>query len=143
METAWSWAPATGLTCYSCRLTAASPTVTTTYTVTVTDANGCTSDARVTVAVGTTCTIFVPNAFTPTKQGNRLFRPIPVGVTIEYFRVYNRWGQMVYSSNEPHKGWDGMLNGKMQDPGTFVWMVQGIDFTGKVIFKKGTTVLIR
>ena len=87
--------------------------------------------------------IFVPNAFTPTKQANRLFRPIPVGVTIEYFRVYNRWGQMVYSSNEVHKGWDGTLNGKMQDPGTFVWMVQGVDFTGKVVFKKGTMVLIR
>jgi hypothetical protein len=87
--------------------------------------------------------IFVPNAFTPTKGTNRIFRPIPVGVTLEFFRVYNRWGQLVFSSNEGGKGWDGTISGKMQDPGTFVWMVRGVDFTGKVIVKKGTMILVR
>ncbi len=88
--------------------------------------------------------IFVPNAFTPGKNQNFLFRPIPVGVTkIDYFRVYNRWGQLVYSSTESGRGWDGTFAGKNQDAGTYVWVVQGHDFTGKVIAKKGTMVLIR
>ena len=88
--------------------------------------------------------IFVPNAFTPGKGHNTVFRPIPVGISnFEFFRIYNRWGQLVYSTNEANKGWDGSIGGKPQDPGTFVWMVRGVDFTGKVIFKKGTMILIR
>ena len=88
--------------------------------------------------------IFVPNAFTPGKNLNFLFRPIPVGISkIDYFRVYNRWGQLLYSSTESGRGWDGTFAGKNQDAGTYVWVVQGHDFTGKVIAKKGTMVLIR
>jgi PKD repeat protein len=87
--------------------------------------------------------IFVPNAFTPGKNQNNLFRPIPVGISrIDYFRVYNRWGNLVFSSNDG-RGWDGTLAGKTQDSGSYVWVVQGRDFTGKVITKKGTMVLIR
>ncbi|HKP32749.1 MAG TPA: PKD domain-containing protein [Chitinophagaceae bacterium] len=88
--------------------------------------------------------IFVPNAFTPGKGRNNLFRPIPVGISeFNFFRVYNRWGQLVFSSSEPSKGWDGTIGGKPQDTGTYVWMVRGTDFTGKVVFKKGTMVLLR
>jgi gliding motility-associated-like protein len=88
--------------------------------------------------------IFVPNAFTPKKQVNNIFRPIPVGITkIDYFRIYNRWGQLLFSSAYNTDGWNGTFNGKDQDPGTYVWMVQGVDYTGKVITKKGSFVLIR
>jgi PKD repeat protein len=87
--------------------------------------------------------IFVPNAFTPGKNQNNLFRPIPVGIArIDYFRIYNRLGNLVFSSNDG-RGWDGTLAGKMQDPNTYVWVVRGTDFTGKVITKKGTMILIR
>ncbi|MGZ5133545.1 MAG: PKD domain-containing protein [Flavitalea sp.] len=87
--------------------------------------------------------IFVPNAFSPNGR-NKLLRPIPVGISnLEYFRVYNRWGQLVFQSNEARKGWDGTLAGKLQDGGTYVWMVQGKDFTGKTVSKKGTAILIR
>ena len=88
--------------------------------------------------------IFVPNAFTPDKVQNNIFRPIPVGISqIDFFRVYNRWGQMVYSANQTGSGWDGKVGGKIQASDTYVWMVQGKDFTGKTIFKKGTVILIR
>jgi CHU_C Type IX secretion signal domain/PKD domain len=91
----------------------------------------------------TTPDIFVPNAFTPGSTINYLFRPIPVGISrIDYFRVYNRWGNLVFSSNDG-TGWDGRIGGKEQSSGTYVWVVQGHDFTGKVIAKKGTMVLIR
>ncbi|MEP7279827.1 MAG: PKD domain-containing protein [Bacteroidota bacterium] len=91
----------------------------------------------------TTPDIYVPNAFTPGAGQNNLFRPIPVGITrIDYFRVYNRWGNMVFSSNDG-AGWDGSIAGKPQGSGTYVWLVRGHDFTGKTITKKGTMVLIR
>ena len=87
--------------------------------------------------------IFMPNAFAPNGKNN-ILRPIPVGISkLEYFRVYNRWGQLVFQSIEPGKGWDGRVAGKLQDAGTYVWMVQGTDYTGKIIRKKGTAVLLR
>jgi PKD repeat protein len=88
--------------------------------------------------------IFVPNAFRPGGSRNNVLRPIPVGIVkIDYFCVFNRWGQMVYRSYSPETGWDGTIAGKAQDAGTYVWMVRGTDYTGKVVMRKGTAVLIR
>jgi gliding motility-associated-like protein len=116
-----------------------------TYLVKATDAFGCYGEAKVSVRVFKTLPdIFVPNAFTPGKDIDNIFRPIPVGISsLRFFRVYNRWGQLVYSTSQAGQGWDGNLDGKPQDSGTFVWMVEGVDYLGKVIFKKGTMVLIR
>jgi PKD repeat protein len=91
----------------------------------------------------TTPEIFVPNAFTPGGSQNMLFRPITVGIArLDYFRVYNRWGLMVFSSNDG-SGWNGNYGGKPQPSATYVWVVQGRDFTGKTIARKGVMVLIR
>jgi len=87
--------------------------------------------------------IFVPNAFTPTGR-NRVFRPLPVGIRqLQYFRVFNRYGQLVFQTSEVGKGWDGTLGGKLQQTGTYVWTVSGIDYTGKSLLKRGTAMLIR
>lgn len=87
--------------------------------------------------------IFVPNAFRPTGSRNNVLRPIPVGIsTLDYFRVYNRWGQLVFQTTQVGKGWDGRINGKLQDTGTYVWMVSGTDYTGRNVFRKGTAILI-
>ena len=89
--------------------------------------------------------IFVPSAFTPNGDGrNDVLKPIPVGIkTFDYFKVFNRWGQLVYVTGEVGKGWDGNVNGTRQQSGTYVYVTQGIDYTGKIIFRKGTVVLIR
>jgi gliding motility-associated-like protein len=89
--------------------------------------------------------IFVPDAFTPNGDGkNDVVKPIPVGVTqLDYFNIYNRWGQMLFTTAEIGKGWDGRVNGTFQNSGTYIYTVQGIDYLGKVITKKGTVVLIR
>ena len=88
--------------------------------------------------------IFVPNAFTPDKNMNAVFRPVPVGIsTLTFFRIYNRQGQLVFSTSKIGEGWDGKVNGRPQDSGGYVWMVKGTDYTGKPVIKKGTMVLIR
>lgn len=88
--------------------------------------------------------IFMPNAFNPSGTRNPVLRPVMAGISkLEHFRVYNRWGQMVFQTVEAGKGWDGTIAGKPQDAGTYVWMVQGKDYTGKTITKKGTALLIR
>ena len=87
--------------------------------------------------------IFVPNAFAPTGR-NRVLRPIPVGIaSLAYFRVFNRWGQLLFQTSQTGKGWDGMVAGKLQNNGTYVWQVKGKDYTGKIIIRQGTAVLIR
>jgi PKD repeat protein len=88
--------------------------------------------------------IFVPNAFRPGGTRNNVLRPIPVGIaTLEYFCVFNRWGQMVYRGYSSESGWDGSIGGKPQDAGTYVWMARGIDYTGKLVMRRGTAVLLR
>jgi gliding motility-associated-like protein len=116
------------------------------YKVVVSNQSGCSDSAYVTVRVfRTNPQIFVPTAFTPNGDGkNDYFKPIAVGISkFDYFRVYNRWGQLVYSSTNTELGWDGRIGGKEQSTATFVWLVKGTDFTGKVVFAKGLVTLIR
>jgi PKD domain-containing protein/CHU domain-containing protein len=106
---------------------------------------GCFGEANILVKVFKTLPdIFLPNAFTPGKATNNIFRPIAVGIaSLQYFRVFNRWGQLVYSTSQLGQGWDGYVNGHIQDPGTYVWMAQGKAYTGNNVFRKGTVILIR
>jgi len=77
-----------------------------------------------------------------------VFRPIPIGIKqINYFKVFNRLGVLVYSSNktvyEQGEGWDGTYKGRPQDAAVFVWIAEGIDYQDKKITQKGTVTLIR
>ncbi|MGH2564169.1 MAG: T9SS type B sorting domain-containing protein, partial [Ginsengibacter sp.] len=89
--------------------------------------------------------LYVPNAFTPNGDGdNDIFRPIPIGMkSIKYFRVYNRRGQLIFSTSVQNKGWDGTFKGAPQDADVYVWIVEGVDYQDKVIFQKGSVTLIR
>lgn len=116
------------------------------YNLVVTDANNCSDEATVLVKIfKTNPQIFVPTAFTPNGDGkNEIVAPIAVGITrLNYFRIYNRWGQLVFETTINGKGWNGTLAGKLQPSATYVWIVRGTDFTGKVVFQKGTVTLIR
>jgi gliding motility-associated-like protein len=116
------------------------------YKLVVTDAIGCTDSAYIIVRVyKTNPYIFVPSAFTPNNDGlNDVFRPIAVGIQkINYFSVYNRWGQLVFTTTVNGQGWDGKIKGQLQNSGVFVWMASGIDYLGQPFFQKGTVALIR
>lgn len=116
------------------------------YSVIVTDTAGCFDTAYVSVKVfNTDPQVFVPTAFTPNGDGrNDVIRPIAVGINhIDYFRIYNRWGELVFSTTTNGKGWDGTINGQPQGTNTYVWVVHAIDFTGKEFFRKGAVTLIR
>lgn len=116
------------------------------YTVRVTDEMGCLDSASILVKIfRTNPQIFVPTGFTPNGDGrNETVRPIGVGIDkIEYFRVYNRWGQLVFSTTINGHGWDGRIGGRLQSNNTFVWLVKAVDYTGKQVFQKGTVTLIR
>ncbi len=116
------------------------------YKLVVSDLIGCADSAYITVRVfKTNPSVFVPTAFTPNNDGlNDVIRPITVGIQkINYFSIYNRWGQLVFTTTEIGKGWDGRIHGTAQPSSVFVWMVSAVDYLGKSIFEKGTVTLIR
>jgi gliding motility-associated-like protein len=120
-------------------------TTDTTYYVTMTNRYGCTLTDSIRVKYYTGPELYVPNAFTPNGDGrNDIFRPVPVGISIfHYFRVFSRYGQLMYETTQPFAGWDGNYNGKPAEAGTYVWEVSGTDYLGKPILKKGTVILVR
>lgn len=116
------------------------------YKLVVWDAAGCPDSSFMTVKVfKTNPNVFVPTAFTPNGDGrNDVIRPIAVGIEkINYFSIYNRWGERVFYTTADRAGWDGKVNGTPQGSGVYVWMVSAIDYLGKPIFLKGTVTLIR
>lgn len=143
------WTPSFGLNnpnIYNPVATLGTETEVITYIVRATNPQGCFGEDNIILTVFKTGPdIFVPTAFTPNGDGrNDVLKPICVGIrNLNYFRLYNRWGQLVFSTDAIGKGWDGLIDGKMQSTNTYVFMVQGVDYTGKRIFKKGTTTLIR
>ncbi|WP_066405852.1 gliding motility-associated C-terminal domain-containing protein [Flavisolibacter tropicus] len=89
--------------------------------------------------------IYVPTAFTPDGDGkNDVLKVTARGMkTFKYFTLYNRWGEQVFTTTDPQKGWDGKVKGKQQASGSFVWMVECVGFDDKVYKQKGTVILIR
>jgi adhesin/invasin len=89
--------------------------------------------------------IYVPRVFTPNNDGtNDVLRPILVGIsTFHYFTVYNRWGNIVYTTQDPNQGWDGTFKGTPQPVETYLWIAEGIDENGRKIVARGMTSLVR
>ena len=95
-----------------------------TYWLNVKDKNSCAgSDTIIILQKNCDVHFFVPNAFSPNNDGvNDIFKPIITGkVSDYYFAIYNRFGQMVFSSTTTDTGWNGTLKGKTQNSGVFVW----------------------
>lgn len=117
-----------------------------TYVVHIVSANNCEGYDTVNVQIVGQPSIFVPSAFTPNGDGlNDILRPIGIGFrNVNYFRVFNRWGQQVYFSSRFKIGWDGNNNGgHPADVGTYFWVLSLTDRFGKEQMVKGDVTLIR
>lgn len=89
--------------------------------------------------------VYIPTAFTPNNDGlNDFLKPLMFGIKeLQYFRIYNRWGQLIYDLKSNSRGWDGTLNGSAQQPGVYVWMMLAIGIDEKPHTQKGTVLLMR
>jgi gliding motility-associated-like protein len=88
--------------------------------------------------------VFVPNTFTPNGDGkNDLLFVRGLKVEEIYFAVYNRWGEMVFETNDKTKGWDGIYKGRAADVGVFGWYLKVKCINGEESFKKGNVTLVR
>lgn len=134
------WLNTTG---FDCTTDCLSPTIyptedVATYQIVATDFRGCTATDEVTILVDKTRKIFIPNAFSPDGDGYNDYFTVFGGIDVERvvnFRVFNRWGAVVFSSNnfQPNDelvGWNGIVNGKKVDSGVYV-------YTAEILFKDG------
>lgn len=152
--TQYQWTPATGMN----NDTLLRPTVIITpglypngtdqikYTLTATSNEGCTGSDDITVKIFKTGpSIFIPNAFTPNGDGNNdIYKPILAGMQrLDYFRIYNRYGQLVYQTTTVGQGWDGRIKGNPQGNAGYVYSVQAVDYNGVVIKQSGSFLLVR
>ena len=118
-----------------------------TYTHHYTNAAGCDSLIEKITVIDSACKnyVYIPTAFTPnTDKRNDIFKPIVSGTLLQYqFKIYNRWGKEIFSSNDFLRGWNGTVNGLLQPAGTYVWMCKFQLLGEPAQIKRGTVTLIR
>ena len=139
----FSWSPAATLSCSSCQYPVASPTQTTTYTLTVTQ-GGCSATDEVTVYVDVECgEFFIPTAFSPNNDGaNDVLYVMGNCILNMDFTIFDRWGEKVFESSDPSQGWDGTLRGKKLDAGVFVYYFYA-SINGIEVKKHGNITLVK
>jgi gliding motility-associated-like protein len=141
----FSWTPDQWLSCDNCASPTAKPDSTVTYDVTLINQYGCRTSDSVTITV--LCpgdVLFIPNAFTPGGDVDAVFYVHSIGsMQLNYFRVFDRWGQLVFETNSLDEGWDGTLKGQKLPPAVYVYDVNITCSTGSTIEKKGNITLIR
>ncbi len=115
------------------------------YIIKITTQTGCVTIDTQLVKIIPAVEILVPTAFTPNGDGlNDYLRPITKGVKeVKYFRVYNRWGYLMFEAKNNNPSWDGTLKGIPQPSQAVVWVMEGIGVDGRPYARKGTCVLIR
>lgn len=139
------WAPPTFLSSTSSFVPFFNGTTDKLYTIAIESSAGCVTVDTQLVKVFNEVNFYVPSGFTPNQDGlNDYLKPIPVGIKdLKYFRVYNRWGQLVFDLKDDPKGWNGMIKGKPQSTQVVVWMAEGMGINDVVYKQRGTCVLIR
>ncbi len=139
------WTPATSLDNASSYTPVFNGNAERTYIVALKTIAGClTVDTQV-VKINKNIVIFVPNAFTPNKDGrNDVLKPFMIGIKeLRYFKIFNRWGELIYHTQNPKTGWDGRFKGNPVLTQTLMWMLEGIGADNKTYNAKGSTILIR
>ena len=121
------------------------------YTISIVSDQGCKVTDTLLVKVngsgptGVASDLFVPNAWTPNGDGvnDRLFPLTENVVKLNFFRVFNRWGQLMFETSTIGDGWDGVFNGKPMMMDTYTWTAEAVGIDGKTFRRSGNAVLIR
>lgn len=141
----YAWSPSMGLNNSS----VSNPILTTssdaTYFIKISSSSLCPVTDTLKVQVFARPGVYIPTAFTPNKDGlNDQLTAIPVHIKeIKSFKVFNRWGELVFSTNKMGEGWNGIYKGALQPQGVYVWLFEGLDSKGNSIKEKGNSLLLR
>jgi len=141
----YNWSPAIGLSDPYTATPIAILQQDQTYYITVNSPQGCEDTDTLHIKVYAGPEFYVPTAFSPNNDGlNDLFRAISPGVPeLDFFCVWNRWGQEVFRTQSLSGTWDGTYKGQPMPAGTYVWMIQGTDYTGRKFSRRGVVTIVR
>ena len=147
----YRWTPSTGLSSISANNPVFNYDRNAEYLIIMTSDGGCETVDTLQVKIvnntdpSATPDLLVPNAWTPNGDGHndKLF-PFTVNIkTLTYFRVFNRWGQLMFETKQLGEGWDGNYKGMKQPIDVYTWIAEGIGTDGTVIRKTGNSALMR
>lgn len=140
--TYFNWFPVSGISDPNISNPVFNPEVNTRYFYTATTDEGCVFRDSIDVIVRQDGVVNMPNAFNP---NNATFKPVFRGnFSLMAFEIYDRWGNMVYSSSNVDQGWDGTVNGVPSQLGVYVYVIKlNNDQNGSVVQKSGNVTLIR
>src|SRR5690606_22515985 len=137
----YTWLPSSGLSATDVSNPVAQPEVRTRYFVTALTEHGCEVVDSIDILVNTETALDAPNAFAPSSGD---FKIVKRGVAeLEYFRIFNRWGNLVFETSDIDKGWDGTYNGKAQPMGVYIFSIEARTPSGQLFRKEGNVTLIR
>jgi gliding motility-associated-like protein len=146
----YQWNPPVGLNAYTVIGPVFSYDRTTEYTIAITNDKGCTVTDTLLVKINPVQAplpedIYVPKAWSPNNDGhNDKLYPLTENIReLKFFRVFNRWGQLVFETNTIGVGWDGMFKGKPQVMDVYAWTAEAVGVSGTVIKRSGNSVLLR
>jgi len=145
----YTWTPSTGLSDPNSQHPECTLTETTTFYLTV-ENNGCSKSDSITIYVTEVICgppdIFLPNAFTPNSDNaNDLLKVRGNNIVNEefVFRIFDRWGNLLFETYNFNTGWDGTYNGKQCDPGVYVYYFEALCIDNETYFEKGNITLIK
>ncbi len=114
------------------------------YIVKVNSIEGCIGYDTINITVFKNLSVFIPTAFSPGNTINNVFKPLGEALAkIEYFRIYNRYGQLLFETNKLNVGWDGKFKGIEQQAGAYVYCLRFVTTSGKLMEREGNFLLIR
>jgi len=145
-ELIYYWSPPEGLSCTTCPDPVVDTLISGSYTLTVSDTNNCFElYENIIIEIIEAYTVDLPQAFTPNHDGvNDIVYVRGWGIKeLIVFRVFNRWGEIVFETGDINTGWDGYYKGKLQETDTYVYYVEVKTYDGKVLSKKGDITLIK
>ncbi|GIV32628.1 MAG: hypothetical protein KatS3mg031_0163 [Chitinophagales bacterium] len=141
------WSPSQEMSCYDCQSASVRVEESGTYYVHVVDVNGCQAADSVKVRIIQTCEgdIWVPNAFTPNgDETNNIFRVRSTGlIELISFKVFDRWGNQVFATEDIREGWDGTYQNKLVNTDVYVWYVRASCPNGEIVDLKGNVTALR
>lgn len=141
----YRWTPVVGLNTDTLARPIFNHTDSMLYLISIVTTAGCRITDTLLVRMFAEKKIYVPDYFTPNNDGkNDKLYPFLVGVPkLTRFRIWNRWGQLVFQTQKTGEGWDGFYQGVKQPMETYLWMAEGLDIDGKIIYANGSVVLVR
>lgn len=139
----YAWLPA-GLACNTCSVISVSPNTTMIYTVNISNTYGCSISKEIKVIVEDDFEVFIPDIFSPNGDGqNDILYVRGLGIKDLNFKIYDRWGEKVFESNDISKGWDGTYKGTPLNNAVFVYDLKANLINGSTINKHGDVTLVK